>query len=130
MSALRTIGAVVCLLFASGAALAGGSIPLDEVMEQLAHNDKLIAELDAELKAQSLQAQDVVCVGSRFGNQWEHLGGARAIPYECRLGPRTIEIDGELHLYDENGNELGLEDDDAPLKVVDYKQTNLTWSWH
>lgn len=126
---LTIIGSLVFgLVVGCGSASAGGSIPLDEVMGQLKDDDKLIAELNAELKAQNLKAEDVVCAGSRFGNQWENLGGYRAIPYECHLGSRIIEIDGELHLLDKDGNELSL-DDDAPKKVVDYKQTNLKWSW-
>lgn len=133
-SPLAIIVTVLCSLILGlscglSPAAAGGSIPLDEVMEQLKDDDKLIAALNAELEAQGLKAEEVICSGSRFGNHWENLGGARAIPYECLLGPRTIEIDGELHLFDKDGNELSLDDDDAPQKVVDYKQTNLKWSW-
>jgi hypothetical protein len=116
-------------LFAISAALAGGSISLDEVMEQLKDEPKLIAELDTELKSQGLKAEDVICSGARFGNQWTNLGGARAIPYTCALGSRTIDIDGELHLLDAAGNELDMDGEDTPQKAADYKQLHLTWKW-
>lgn len=129
MPVSRPIATLLLLLFGIAAAHAGGSISLAEVMEQLAEDDKLIAEIDAALTAQNLEADTVICSGRRFGNHWENLGGARAIPYECEIGSRTIEIDGELHVYDKDGNELGLEDDNAPHDAVAYKQLNLTWSW-
>ena len=52
------------------AAWAPGSIQLDEVMEQLKDNGKLIDEINGELKKQNINAEKVVCIGRRFGNQW------------------------------------------------------------
>jgi hypothetical protein len=69
--------------------LAPGSIPLDVAMEQLNDNGKLIDEINGELKKQNLNAEKVVGVGRRFGNQWVNLGGARAIPYNCTFGNLT-----------------------------------------
>jgi len=111
------------------AAWAPGSISLDEVMDQLKDNQKLTDEIDAELKSQNLNAASINCTGARFGGNWANLGGARAIPFNCAIGKRTIDIDGELHLYDASGNELDMNADDTPAKATDYKQLNLTWKW-
>ena len=111
------------------AALAPGSIPLDEVMEQLKDNGKLIDEISGELKKQNINAEKVVCIARRFGNQWVNLGGARAIPYNCTVGSRTLDIDGELHLYDAAGKELDMEAPDAPAQATEYKRLNLMWKW-
>ena len=51
------------MMLGIGAAWAPGSIPLDEVMDQLKENEKLIAEINAELKSQNLEAPKVICVG-------------------------------------------------------------------
>jgi len=99
-SKIMLILAAVVAIIGWSAAQAEGSIGLGEVMEQLKDNGALIAELDAELKKQHLEAKDVACIGSRFGHHWTHLGGARSIPFECEIGARKIEIDGELQLYD------------------------------
>jgi hypothetical protein len=111
------------------AAWAPGSIPLSEVMDQLKDNQKLIDEIDAELKTQDLNPDNIVCIGCRFGNQWVNLGGARAIPYNCTVGNRTLDIDGELHLYDAAGKDLDMDDTTAPEQATEYKQLNLTWKW-
>ncbi len=39
-------------------------------MEQLKDNGKLIDEINGELKKQNINAEKVVCIGRRFGNQW------------------------------------------------------------
>jgi hypothetical protein len=117
------------VLLGATAAWAPGSISLEEVMEQLKDTPKLVDELNAELKAQNLNAAGVNCIGERFGGNWTNLGGARAIPFNCQIGPRTIEIDGELHLYDATGNELDMGADDTPEKAASFKQLNLTWQW-
>jgi hypothetical protein len=111
------------------AAWAPGSMSLGEVMEQLKDTTKLIDELNAELKAQNLNAADLNCIGARFSGNWTNLGGGHAIPFNCQIGPRTIEIDGELHLYDAAGNELDMGADDTPEKAASFKQLNLTWQW-
>ena len=134
MHILKPVRALIlatsALLFLGiGAASAGGSIGLDEVMEQLKDNATLIDELNTELKAQNLKPEDVICGGARFGNQWTHLGGARAIPFNCKIGSRTIDIDGDLHVYDAAGKDLDMDADDTPALATTYKQLNLTWQW-
>lgn len=76
-----------------------------------------------------MSADKIICTGARFGGNWTNLGGARAIPFNCVIGPRTLDIDGELHIYDDAGNELDMNADEAPAKATDYKQTNITWKW-
>ena len=56
-------GTIIFMMLGIGAAWAPGSIPLDEVMDQLKENEKLIAEINAELKSQNLEAPKVICVG-------------------------------------------------------------------
>jgi hypothetical protein len=111
------------------AAHAPGSIALDEVMEQLKDNPKLIAAVTAELKAQGLEADKVICTGARFGGHWVNLGGARAVPFECEIGKRTLKIEGEIHLYDGAGKEVGMDDPAAPEQAATYKETAITWTW-
>lgn len=122
-----TLGAVVFTL--SGSASAEGSITLDEVMGQLKDDGKLIDEISAELKAQGLAADSVICVGARFGGHWSELGGARSVPYECEIGKKKLNIEGTVVLYDERGNEIDMSDERAPERAFDYKQTGLTWGW-
>jgi hypothetical protein len=129
-SALRLMLATAALMaLGATAAWAPGSISFDEVMDQLEDNAKLIGELNAELKAQNLKPENITCIGARFGGNWTNLGGARAIPFNCQIGPRTIDIDGELHIYDAAGNELDMNADDTPVRATDYKQLNITWKW-
>lgn len=126
---LLALGAAAMSLFGASLALAEGSITLDEVMAQLKDNEKLIAEIGAELKAQGLAAESVICIGARFGGHWTELGGARSVPYECEIGKKTLDIDGTLQLYDERGNAIDMSDERAPERAFDYKQSDLTWKW-
>jgi hypothetical protein len=86
-SALRlTLATAAFLALGITAAWAPGSISLDEVMEKLKDNAKLVDEINAELKAQNLSADKIICTGARFGGNWTNLGGARAIPFSCEIG--------------------------------------------
>jgi hypothetical protein len=69
-----TLATAAFLALGITAAWAPGSIPLAELMEQLKDNQQLIDEVNAELKKQNLDAGKVICVGARFGRQWENLG--------------------------------------------------------
>ena len=123
------LAAAIWTLLGIGAAYAPGTITLDEVMEQLKDNQALISEIDAALKAENLQAENVICIGSRFGGHWVELGGGRSVPYECKLGKRKLNIDGTVHLYDAGGAEIDMNDEKAPERAADYKQTDLKWTW-
>jgi hypothetical protein len=130
MRTFRTMfGLCTALMLTMGVAHAGGSIPLNEVMDQLKDDAKLIGEIDAELHKQKLKADAVICDGARFGGQWTELGGARAVPYDCEIGGRKLHIDGTVHLYDQNSAEIDMNDEKAPERAFDYKQTDLTWTW-
>ena len=129
MRTLRAGLGLVVLLATFGTAQAGGSISLVDLMDRLKGNDKLMAEINAELQAQKLEAESVICDGDRFGGNWTELGGARVIPYECEIGTRKLNIDGTLHLYDAKGAEVDQKDKDAPERATDYKETDLKWAW-
>src|SRR5437016_5581729 len=108
-SALRLmLATAVFLILGITVVWAPGSISLDEVMDQLKDNPKLMDELTAELKAQNLKPETITCIGARFGGNWTNLGGARAIPFNCQIGPRTIDINGDLKVYDAAGKALDM----------------------
>jgi hypothetical protein len=123
------VGTLAFSVLGITAAHAPGSITLDEVMQQLKDNEKLIAAVTAELKAQGLEAGTVICVGARFGGHWKSLGGARAVPYDCEVGKRKLKIEGQIHLYDSAGKEIDMDDPAAPEQAANYKQTDITWAW-
>jgi hypothetical protein len=130
---MRTLNAALTLALGTvlliGTAEAGGTIYLTDLMDRLKDNDKLIAEINAELKVQKLEAASVICTGDRFGGNWTELGGVRVAPYECEIGARKLDIDGTLHLYDAKGVEVDQKDKTAPERAVDHKETDITWTW-
>jgi hypothetical protein len=121
-------GTFAWLMLGIAAAHAPGSISLDEVMEQLKGEPKLIADINGALAADGLKAETVICTGARFGGHWVNLGGARGVPYECEIGKRTLAIDGKIHLYDKDGKELDMDAEGSPENAVEYKQTDISWS--
>jgi hypothetical protein len=129
MRTLKAALGLVFLLTAIGTAEAGGSISLTDLMDRLKDNEKLIAEINAELKAQKLEAASVICTGDRFGGHWTELGGVRVVPYDCDIGARRLNIDGKLHLYDVKGAEIDASDENAPKLAFDYKETDIKWKW-
>ena len=130
-SALRmALGVLVITMARSDAARAGGgTITLDELMDQLQDNQTLISEIFTQLKAQQLKAESIICVGYRFSGQWLNLGGARAVPYECEVGKRKLNIEGSVHVYDDAGTELDLKDEKSFERATEYGQADLTWKW-
>jgi hypothetical protein len=125
----RALGTLVFIVIRSSAAWAPGSITLDEVIEQLQDQEKLTAEIFAELKAQNLKAEEVICVGSRFGGQWRNLGGARAVPYDCEIGKKKLAIEGTVHIYDDGGKELDMNEDASFEHAAEYRQADIAWKW-
>jgi hypothetical protein len=122
------LAACVGLGLLSAPATASGTEALAEVMDQLKANKQLIDEIKAAVRAGGKPLDDLICVGARFGNQWVHLGGARAIPYECTIGKKFLKIDGKLRLYDARGRELKL-DERGFKHATQYRQTDLKWTW-
>ena len=130
MSPLKILaGTLAWLMLDIVAAHAPGSISLDEVMDQLKGEQKLVAEVTRTLAAEGLKAETVICTGARFGGHWVILGGARGVPYECEIGKRTLAIDGKIHLYDKDGKELDMDAEGSPENAVEHKQTDISWSW-
>ena len=125
----RALGTLAFIVIGSSAAWAPGSTTLDDVIEQLQDEQKLVAEILAELKTQNLKAEEVICVGSRFGGQWRNLGGARAVPYECEIGKKKLAIEGTVHIYDDAGKELDMNEDASFEQAAEYRQADITWKW-
>lgn len=125
----RALGTLGLIVIGSSAAWAPGSTTLDDVIEQLQDEQKLVAEILAELKTQNLKAEEVICVGSRFGGQWRNLGGARAVPYECEIGKKKLAIAGRVHIYDDAGKELDMNEDASFEHAAEYRQADITWKW-
>jgi len=126
---MRSLLIAAAALLALPAAHAGGSITLAEVIEQLSDDNKLMNAIFDELYAQKIRAEDVICTGARFGGHWRMLGGGRAVPFECQIGKRKLTIEGTVHLFDDEGKELSIDDDGAPDRAVEYNQRDLKWSW-
>jgi hypothetical protein len=125
----RALGTLAFIVIGSSAAWAPGSTTLDDVIEQLQDEPKLVAEILAELKTQNLKAEEVICVGSRFGGQWRNLGGARAVPYECEIGKKKLAIAGTVQIYDDAGKELDMNEDASFEHAAEYRQADITWKW-
>jgi len=125
------LATLTCSLLGIGSAIAdgGGTTSLDDVIEQLQDNKTLIAEILAELEAQNLKAEDVGCIGFRLSGLWRNLGGARAVPYECEVGKRKLNIEGTVHVYDDNGTELDRKDEKSFELGTEIKQADITWKW-
>lgn len=126
---IRLLAILVSLAPLVEQAHAGGSIALPEVMQLLETEERLIADIEAALDEQDLEADDITCTGARFGNQWRELGGARAIPFLCTIGNRELKIEGTLRLLDGDGRTLDINDPAAPERATNFEQTDLHWSW-
>jgi hypothetical protein len=123
-------GTLAGLLLGSAAAVAGaGSATLEDVIDTLQDEQKLITEIFAELKAQKLAAENVGCTAGRFDGDWRNLAGARTVPFDCQVGKRRLEVQGTLHVYDDGGTELGLDDAASRERAVEIRQADITWKW-
>jgi hypothetical protein len=135
MHRLRTalsfaLDTVACVLLATVAATAGaGSATLEDAIDNLQDEQALIAEIFAELKAQKLAAENVGCTAGRFDGDWRNLAGARTVPFECQLGKRKLSIQGAVHVYDDSGTELGLDDQASRGRATEFRQTDIKWNW-
>jgi hypothetical protein len=112
---------------------AAGSLGLDEVLKAVGAAPKLVTEIEVALKRAGLKVGDVTCTGARHGNQWKHLGGRRAAPYECEIGDRGLRIDADRIYYDARAKrlgELGRASDRALFtKAWSFRETNFRWRW-
>lgn len=117
--------------FTAGAALAqgGGSLGLDEVLEAVKTDPKLVAEIQDELKKSGVKVEDIMCSGFRHGNQWTELGGSRAAPYECNIGKRSLIIEAERVYLDAKGKSLGDMKKANKKRADSFKESNFRWTW-
>ncbi|KAB2912138.1 MAG: hypothetical protein F9K29_20440 [Hyphomicrobiaceae bacterium] len=131
---LRSWVAAAAVALLSGLpAHAEGSLGLDEVLEAVKSDPRLVAEIEAELKTVGLKAADVVCIGARHGNHWKHLGGGRAAPYECEIGKREIRIEADRIYFDDRGKPLGNLEQVANKRqfsrAVTFRESHFRWTW-
>jgi hypothetical protein len=120
---------VVLLGIAAAVAQGGGSLGLDDVLEAVKADPKLVAEIQDELKESGLKADGVVCSGFRHGNQWVELSGARAAPYECDIGKRKIVIEASRMYFDVGKKPLGDMKRANPKRADSFKESNFRWTW-
>jgi hypothetical protein len=119
------------LLFATlcASAQGGGSIGLVDVLEVVQSDAKLTAEIQDELKKNSLKVEDVVCTGFRHGSRWTELSVSRAAPYECDIGKRTLIIQADRIYYDAKKKPLGDMKKANPKRADSFKEANFRWAW-
>ena len=134
----RTASAtIVCLSLAMNmllgvepsSAQGGGSLGLDEVLDAVKADAKLVAEIQAELKKSGLKADGPICTGFRHDNRWTDLSGARAAPYECDIGKRRIVIQADRVYFDEAARPLGDVRKANPKRADSFKESNFRWTW-
>jgi hypothetical protein len=125
--------ALVLLLLVCSAAFAlaqgGGSLGLDDVLDAVKADPKLVAEIQSELKANGLKLDGVVCTGFRHDNRWPELSGARAAPYECDIGKRQIVIQADRMYFDIARRPLGAMKTANPKRADSFKESNFRWTW-
>lgn len=88
-------------------AVAGGSLPFEEVMAAVA-GTPVAAQLDAIVKEENANPDDLICTGVRLGNQWPELGGMRVMPFECEIGKKTVTIAGTVQFLDAKGKVIAM----------------------
>jgi hypothetical protein len=124
--------AVMALVaFGGGAAIAqgGGSLGLEDVLEAVKADPKLVAEIQDEIKKNDLKVDGVVCTGFRHGNQWAELSGMRAAPYACDIGKRQIVIEANRMYFDLGKKPLGDMKRANPKRADSFKESNFRWTW-
>jgi hypothetical protein len=122
-----TVTALVALF--SVPAWADGTLSLDEVLTAVATSPKLVAEIQAEVSKNNLKPADVTCLGARHGNQWTWLGGGRAAPYNCDVGPRSLHIEADRIYFDARGKSLGDVEKADQKRAKTFQESNFRWAW-
>jgi hypothetical protein len=107
----------------------GGSLPLSDLDPLLAQSAPLKGEVATALTAAKKKADDVICSGNRFPNQWVHLGGARAAPYTCDFSGKWLIIEATTQVVDKAGHAFDAITPAAMKNAVKIKETNPTWKW-
>jgi hypothetical protein len=122
--AVAVSGALLVLL-ASTAGQAGGSLPMNEVVNRLAgQSPALMIEIAQRVKANALQLSDIVCTGTRLGRHFTHLGGLRIPTFRCDIGQSVLILEGDTNFYDAAGApEAG------PDTAVYAVSSSPSWNW-
>ncbi|BAZ39089.1 hypothetical protein NIES4101_50410 [Calothrix sp. NIES-4101] len=80
---------LVYILFfqlASSTALAGGSLPLSDLIEPVINqSDKLKKEVNHALSVTGKKPEQIICIGVRLGKQYAALSAARVAPFSCQF---------------------------------------------
>jgi hypothetical protein len=108
---------------------ADGTLGLGEVLVAVETVPKLIMEINSELGKAQLKPEYVTCIGARHGNHWIYLGGARAAPYECAIGQRTLKIEADRVYLGPRGGVLGDLDKANPKQAKTFRESNFRWTW-
>lgn len=121
--------ATLLLGMTAARAQGGGSLGLDEVLDAVKTDAKLVADIQDVLKANGLKSDGIVCTGFRHGNRWTELSGARAAPYECDIGKRQIVIQADRMYFDTAKRPLGDMKKANPKRADSFKELNFRWTW-
>ncbi len=113
----------------TSAAWADGTLGLGEVLVAVEKAPKLVEEIEAELGKNGLKAGGVTCLGARHGNHWTYLGGARAAPYQCKIGQHSLRIEADRVYFDARGRLLGDLDHSSPKWAKTFREDNFRWTW-
>jgi hypothetical protein len=113
----------------AAAAQGGGSLGLEDVLQAVKADPKLVAEIQDELKKSGLKADNLNCTGFRHGNQWAELSGARAAPYQCDIGKRQLVIEASRMYFDAGSRPLGDMKRANPKRADSFKESNFRWTW-
>lgn len=121
--------AALCIALGATPAWAPGSLSLHDLQIAVRSVPALVGEINSELTASGLAAENVVCWASRHGNHWRYLAGRRAAPYECTFGERTLSIEATTTYYDVKGRPLGTADSADPRRAKSFRESNFRWTW-
>jgi tetratricopeptide (TPR) repeat protein len=113
----------------------GGSLLLDEVEGNFTDDDsaaakKLLAEIKSELRRQNLDAGDVGCDARLILGNWTSYRLMRVAPFSCEVGDKTLVIDGDIELVDEEGKTVDAHAPGVHLRDdLGIRYNSLTWKW-
>jgi hypothetical protein len=93
----------------------------------IAQSAALKQEVAAALTAAKKKADDIICSGNRFSNQWVNLGGLRAAPYTCEFSGKWLIIEATTRVTDKAGHAYDTITPAAMKKAVKVTETNPTW---
>ena len=110
-------------------AFAGGSLGMEDLLQRVANEPRLVAEIKAALASNALSVDDQGCYGERFGHSWPNLTGLRAAPYECEIGKRVVTISADQIFFDNKGRKLGNPRTANPKRAETFKESNFKWKW-